>query len=99
MEGAEPIRKKVFRINHVGTDEDLWPIFQRLREETKEDEQLAIHHVQSMSVLRLKKMVEAIFHGAKTQVMIYSTKRRAEQESEGGIETRPKITVPEGRKE
>ncbi|KAH0813323.1 hypothetical protein GEV33_009468 [Tenebrio molitor] len=93
--GAEPIRKKVFRINHVGTDEDLWPIFQRLREETKEDEQLAIHHVQSMSVLRLKKMVEAIFHGAKTQVMIYSTKRRAEQESEGGIETRPKITVPE----
>jgi hypothetical protein len=99
LEGTEPTRKKVFRIHHVGTDEDLWPKFQRLREETKEDERLAIYHVQSMSVLRLKKMVEAIFHGAKTQVMIYSTKQRAEQENEGGIKARSKTTVPEGRKE
>jgi hypothetical protein len=37
-----------------------------------------------MSVQRLQKMVETVFHGAKTYVIIYTTKQRTEKKQEGG---------------
>jgi hypothetical protein len=48
--GADPW--KVFRISHAGTDEDLWQKIKRFREETRDDEHLAMHHVQCMNVQR-----------------------------------------------
>jgi hypothetical protein len=84
LEGAEPIRRKVFRIGHSGTDQDVWKKINRLREETRNEERIAIHHVQCMSVQRLQKMVETVFHGTKTYVIIYTTKQRNEEKEKGG---------------
>jgi SH3-like domain-containing protein len=84
LEGAKPIRRKVFRIGHLGTDLDVWEKINRLREETRNEERIAIHHVQCMSVQRLQKMVETVFHGTKTYVIIYTTKQRNEEKEEGG---------------
>jgi hypothetical protein len=62
----------------------VWKKINRLREETRNEERIAIHHVQCMSVQRLQKMVETVFHGRKTYVIIYTTKQRNEEKEEGG---------------
>lgn len=66
--------QKVIKISHNGSDEDLWNKIRELKHETENDEYVAIHHINTMSLLRLRKMVECIFYNSKTRVQIFTNK-------------------------
>ncbi|CAG9772674.1 unnamed protein product [Ceutorhynchus assimilis] len=66
--------QKVIKINQGDCEEDLWHKLNMLKEETKEDRWVALHHLEKCSVERLRKMAEAIFHGGDTQVTIFTNR-------------------------
>jgi hypothetical protein len=76
---GEVVRRKVVRILHDGTKGDIWNKLCELRVETESDVRVAMHHVNCMRVERLRKMVEAIFHGTGRTVCIYTTQAQMEE--------------------
>lgn len=70
----EIINRKIVKLTYDGTDSNIWDQLTKLREETKEDKEVAIHHLNNMTTLRLMKMTEAIYHGSYTKVYIYTTR-------------------------
>jgi hypothetical protein len=70
---GEVVRRKVVRIMHDGTEGDLWSKLCEHRKETESDGRVTMHHVNCMGVERLRKMVEAVFHGTETTLCIYTT--------------------------
>lgn len=84
----EIINRKIIKILHNGNDQELWKNKEKLKSETTEDKEvaihhvtsLAIHHVTSLSTQRLQKMTEAIFHGSRTKVLVYTTKMNTGEE-------------------
>ncbi|KAH1009953.1 hypothetical protein HUJ05_004328, partial [Dendroctonus ponderosae] len=75
--GATAASQKVVRIVQGQEEADLWNRLAFLKKETVEDEWVAIHSVERCSIERLRKMVEAIFHGGNTNVAIYTSQKRA----------------------
>ncbi|KYB24568.1 hypothetical protein TcasGA2_TC031704 [Tribolium castaneum] len=77
---TKTFQRKVIKIN-IGTDEkSVWDSLTRLRKETKDDERVAIHHVNCMRNHNLRKMVACIFHEGKSKVYIYTTQSREQKE-------------------
>jgi hypothetical protein len=72
--------QKIVKIHHDGSDHSVWERLQALREETRGDSAIAIHHILSMSEDRLKKMVESVFRGDTPPVTIFTTKERKDKE-------------------
>ena len=60
--GPKQVCRKVIKATHNGTDEDIWNKLIRIREGTASGETIAIHQLKCMTVPRLRKMVECIFH-------------------------------------
>ncbi|KAK4877636.1 hypothetical protein RN001_010142 [Aquatica leii] len=49
--------RKIYKVVYNGSDLDIWIKLTRLRDETKEDEWIALHHIRSMSVERFRTRV------------------------------------------
>lgn len=82
-EGTEKsVQKKIIKITHNGIEEELWESFRKLREETVNETLVAIHHVKNIKMIRLRKMVECIFHETDTTVIIYTNKQNPELKTE-----------------
>ncbi|KAJ8939104.1 hypothetical protein NQ314_011235 [Rhamnusium bicolor] len=64
--------RKIVKIMHDGTDEDLWDKLIRLREEINEAEWVALHRIKHISLENLRKMTESIFQNTNTKVVIYT---------------------------
>ncbi|KAH1006904.1 hypothetical protein HUJ05_007591 [Dendroctonus ponderosae] len=67
--------QKVIKIMQGEQKSDLWDRFTQLREESRGDEWVAIHHIERCSSERLRKMAEAIFHKGPTKVAIYTNRK------------------------
>ncbi|CAH1107108.1 unnamed protein product [Psylliodes chrysocephalus] len=72
--------KKIIKIKHDGTTEDIWNKLTMLREETLHDEQVAIHHINNISIETLRKMTETVFQSCDKKVTIYTTASQNETE-------------------
>ncbi|ENN82111.1 hypothetical protein YQE_01512, partial [Dendroctonus ponderosae] len=84
--------QKVIKIMQGEQKSDLWDRFTQLREESRGDEWVAIHHIERCSSERLRKMAEAIFHKGPTKVAIYTNRKsRTTQERNSEIHTREYI--------
>ena len=56
-EGSPTIAQKIIKISCEDTDTSLWEMLTKLKEETKQDEWIALHHINRMTPCRLRKMV------------------------------------------
>lgn len=65
--------RKIVKISHDGTRIDIWNKLALLRAEMKGEEQIAMHHVQSLSLETLQKMVQTIFNDTGIYVTIFTT--------------------------
>ncbi|CAG9761260.1 unnamed protein product [Ceutorhynchus assimilis] len=72
-------RQKIVKIMQGDQERDLWDRLIELREETKNDEWIAMHHIERCSNDRLRKIVETIFHGGKPKVAIYTNRKQTSQ--------------------
>ncbi|CAH0563000.1 unnamed protein product [Brassicogethes aeneus] len=73
-------RKKIIKAWHNGTEEDLWNNLLKIKEETKDDSEVAVHTLKSVRTEALRRMIECIFHGRNTRFEIY----RQKEDSKGG---------------
>ncbi|CAH1107111.1 unnamed protein product [Psylliodes chrysocephalus] len=69
--GQKITTQKVHKVETDGTEVDLWKTLQQIRDSTKEDQKVAIHEMEGVALVNLRKMAEVIFHGSDTQVKIY----------------------------
>ncbi|KAH1028467.1 hypothetical protein HUJ05_001822 [Dendroctonus ponderosae] len=79
--------QKIIKITLGESEADLWDQMTKLREGTKEDEWVAMHHIERCTTARLRKLVEAVFHKATTKVAIYTN--RAETIADSRSRERP----------
>ncbi|KAH1022881.1 hypothetical protein HUJ04_012198 [Dendroctonus ponderosae] len=63
---------KIIKVIQGDKAADLWDRLLLLKEETIDDEWVALHHIERSRTERLKKQVEAIFHEGHTKVAIYT---------------------------
>ncbi|XP_066157688.1 uncharacterized protein [Euwallacea fornicatus] len=66
--------RKLIKIEYDGTEKDLYDRIEDIREETRGDEWIAMHTINKISTERLGKMIELIFTGIETNVVIYTNK-------------------------
>lgn len=78
--GESETLQKIVKIHHNGSEEDLWTKLQALRDETRGEEALAIHHVEALPVERLRKLTQAVFRGVIVRVDIFTTPQRKDRE-------------------
>ncbi|ENN77542.1 hypothetical protein YQE_05990, partial [Dendroctonus ponderosae] len=67
---------KIIKVIQGDKAADLWDRLLLLKEETIDDEWVALHHIERSRTERLKKQVEAIFHEGHTKVAIYTNSLR-----------------------
>lgn len=72
----EPIKKKIIKAVYKRDDDDIWNVLQKVRHEVTGINWIALHHVDFMTVERLRKMTEVIFQNSETQVVIYTTNQK-----------------------
>lgn len=77
--------QKVIKLVWNGNEEDMWDKLIALREETKNREEIATHHVKTINTGRLQKMLKAIFQDGPN-VTIYTTKNRDTAEKQTKLE-------------
>ncbi|ERL94881.1 hypothetical protein D910_12154, partial [Dendroctonus ponderosae] len=65
---------KIIKVIQGDKAADLWDRLLLLKEETIDDEWVALHHIERSRTERLKKQVEAIFHEGHTKVAIYTNR-------------------------
>lgn len=75
---TKTIKRKIIKINLDGTDNTLWEALCQIREETINDKDVALHHLEGMETVRFRKMIEAVFIKNKNDITIYTTKNRQE---------------------
>ena len=68
--------QKIVKLHHDGSEKSIWDVLQTLRGETSKDKAVAIHHVEALSVDRLKRLTQAVFHGVEAKVEIFTTAAR-----------------------
>lgn len=73
------INRKIIKAMMDGTDQTTWEVLCKIKEDTMEYANIAMHHLDNMDTTRLQKMVEAIFQTTKIRTTIYTT--RAKQEA------------------
>ncbi|CAG9837743.1 unnamed protein product [Diabrotica balteata] len=81
-------RTKVEKVIQLSssTPEQLWHALERVRDEIKQEDSVALHHVSYMQVVELRKMAEVIFTNTKgTTVQIFTTATRREKPTYGFI--------------
>ncbi|CAG9773642.1 unnamed protein product [Ceutorhynchus assimilis] len=76
------IKQKVVKITLGPTEEDMWNKLKRLKQETENDQVVAINHAEGTTLECLRKMTEAIFHKSTTKVNIYTTNRKTLEEGQ-----------------
>lgn len=69
--GQRKTGQKIIKLVLSGRAEEIWEGLKKIRKETEEEECVAIHSVGGMEEEKLKKMVEAVFHGGRTKVVIF----------------------------
>ncbi|XP_050306719.1 uncharacterized protein LOC126743597 [Anthonomus grandis grandis] len=65
--------QKIVKISLKGTEEDLFEKLIRLKEDTADDEHVALHHIKKCNLETLRKMCEMIFYDTDTNLTIYTT--------------------------
>ncbi|CAH1107105.1 unnamed protein product [Psylliodes chrysocephalus] len=70
---------------------DIWRRLKALKEETREDQKVAIHHLQEHTIEWLRKAIEVIFHESITMVEIHTTNAYKEKTSKGDTKVRPTL--------
>lgn len=73
--------QKIIKIEVDAQAQELWDKLKMLREETRGDDLVCLHHLEGYSISYLRKMVEAVFHNANTMVSIYTTKAKEMEDS------------------
>jgi len=73
-----PTSKKVIKAIYEDTEESIYEILTKIKEETKNTELVVTNQPRNMTTDRYRKYMEAIFHKSKTQVTIYATQKTNE---------------------
>ncbi|CAG9839231.1 unnamed protein product [Diabrotica balteata] len=77
----------------AGTPEELWHALERVKEETQENDTVALHHVSYMPVANMRKMAEVIFRKTtRVSVSIYTTATKRERPTYGFIVSKKDTT-------
>ncbi|CAG9815533.1 unnamed protein product [Phaedon cochleariae] len=71
----------------------LWKRLVELREETRGDKWVAIHHIERSGTEHLRNLAEAVFHKTETQVIIYTNKRKIMAQQQRKRERPPALKV------
>ncbi|CAH0561730.1 unnamed protein product [Brassicogethes aeneus] len=82
----------IYKIKTEHDQKHLWDKLQKLKEEKKEGGTIAFHHLKSTSVIKLRKILEAVFQGAKNRLIIYTTRRKLQEQGEGNPKDRERTT-------
>ncbi|KAK9882864.1 hypothetical protein WA026_023558 [Henosepilachna vigintioctopunctata] len=68
------IKQKIIKMIYKEDDRNIWEMLEKLRNETVDDEKIAIHYINEMSIERFRKMVEIVFLCSTTKVLLYTNK-------------------------
>lgn len=76
--------QKIIKIKGEHSDTEVWNYLKKIREETEGEQEVALHHLESMSINKFAKMTEVNFRGSGCKVTVYTTneKRKKEMENE-----------------
>lgn len=78
----EHSHRKIIRVSHDGTPQDVWEKLKMIRDETELDKKIAIQHITGMATEKLRKMSEVVFQKTNTKIDIYTTVRNQEKDRE-----------------
>ncbi|CAH0561746.1 unnamed protein product [Brassicogethes aeneus] len=95
MEEVSKEEQEVFKIKTTDDNKDIWEKLCRLKVDTEDESCLAMHHLNMVSLAKLQKITEAIFHGTKRKIIIYTTRQKQQETNaviQGNRETRTKYT-------
>lgn len=84
---TEQVTQKVIKIMVTGMEEELWQSLVKLKEVTKNELGIAMHHITGMTLDLMRKMTETIFHSSETKVTIYTTEKQLGIENERNVTT------------
>lgn len=68
----EKLTRIIIKINHDSTEDGVWTALLKVKGKISAVDRVAIHHIQRMENIRLRKIVEEIFHKSDTKVGIYA---------------------------
>ncbi|XP_066261221.1 golgin subfamily A member 6-like protein 25 [Euwallacea similis] len=71
--------QKIIKIKCEHSDEEVWKYLGKIREDLEWDEEVALHHLESMTAEKMAKMTEVRFRGGKNKVTIYTTKEKRKE--------------------
>ncbi|XP_066157739.1 uncharacterized protein PF3D7_1120000-like [Euwallacea fornicatus] len=74
--------QKIIKIKSEHSDTEIWNYLKKIRDETEGDQEVALHHLEDMSIKKLAKMVEVNFRGSGCKVTIYTTEGKRKREME-----------------
>ncbi|XP_071052975.1 golgin subfamily A member 6-like protein 22 [Onthophagus taurus] len=87
-------REVIVKATAGETERELWENLNKIREKLRKEVTIAIHHIRSMSLHRLRTMIEVIFRKETSKVEIYTTAKKQEEEEmlnkNGGAEKKSK---------
>lgn len=69
--GGNAILQKIIKIVHDNTEENIWNMIEKLKEELDGEEQLAMHCIANWKPERMRKLIESIFYNSKHNIDIY----------------------------
>lgn len=75
---------RVIKCAIPGTVGELWKVLKKIQLETSNDISVGMHHINMMCLDKFRKLVEAIFHGSKTHVIIYTNSGKVKSIKEKG---------------
>ena len=84
--------ERVIRLNVGEVEDEIWRKMEMLKQRTDKEEVVAIHHLKTMSLSRLRKMVEVVFKQTQTKVEIYTTQAKMEEEKTAETQKRQRNT-------
>lgn len=68
--------KKIIKITYTGTGEDIWNKLKKVKQETKNEDTIILHHINTLELEEFRKIVESIFHKTQTMAVIYTTSQK-----------------------
>lgn len=83
------IKEKIIKTEYDGSEKGIWNKLVKIKDNTKEDEWIALHHVNCMDLDMFQKMVETIFHKTTTRAVIYTTKGKTLENKKPAITHKP----------
>nr|XP_022907672.1 uncharacterized protein LOC111419136 [Onthophagus taurus] len=73
-------KEKVVKLMTKGTDDSIWKALEELRRNNTSEKKIAIHHLRQIKLTRFRKMLEVVFKDSNTEIEIYTTQTKIDEE-------------------